>query len=81
MTDIIPACRERTNLISWNDIFTKQLQVYIYKPFVLQRLDGSIRGDLRKKALDRFNAEGSEVKLCSMNYNLVPFQHIGDNNW
>ena len=26
-------------------------------------MDGSIRGDLRKQALDHFNAEGSEVKL------------------
>lgn len=26
-----------------------------------QRLDGSIKGELRKQALDHFNAEGSEV--------------------
>lgn len=28
---------------------------------VLQRLDGSIKGEMRKQALDHFNAEGSEV--------------------
>lgn len=27
----------------------------------LQRLDGSIKGEIRKQALDHFNAEGSEV--------------------
>lgn len=26
-----------------------------------QRLDGSIKGEIRKQALDHFNAEGSEV--------------------
>jgi len=29
----------------------------------LQRLDGSIKGEIRKQALDHFNAEGSEVRL------------------
>lgn len=29
--------------------------------FSRQRLDGSIRGEIRKQALDHFNAEGSEV--------------------
>lgn len=28
--------------------------------YILQRLDGSIRGDLRKDAIDHFNAEGSQ---------------------
>lgn len=28
----------------------------------LQRLDGSIKGEIRKQALDHFNAEGSEVR-------------------
>ena len=28
---------------------------------LLKRLDGSIRGDKRKQALDHFNAEGSQV--------------------
>lgn len=27
----------------------------------LQRLDGSIKGEIRKQALDHFNADGSEV--------------------
>lgn len=34
----------------------------------LQRLDGSIKGEIRKQALDHFNADGSEVRwarLCS----------------
>jgi len=30
-----------------------------YRRFSFQRLDGSIRGELRKQALDHFNAEGS----------------------
>lgn len=33
----------------------------------LQRLDGSIKGEIRKQALDHFNADGSEVRhawLC-----------------
>ncbi|POI32981.1 hypothetical protein CIB84_003266, partial [Bambusicola thoracicus] len=30
------------------------------KQEALQRLDGSIKGELRKQALDHFNAEGSE---------------------
>lgn len=28
---------------------------------LFQRLDGSIKGEIRKQALDHFNAEGSEV--------------------
>ncbi|KAL3867259.1 hypothetical protein ACJMK2_044474 [Sinanodonta woodiana] len=31
-----------------------------YRHFPYQRLDGSIRGDIRKQALDHFNAEGSQ---------------------
>ncbi|XP_022105891.1 chromodomain-helicase-DNA-binding protein 1-like isoform X2 [Acanthaster planci] len=31
-----------------------------YKHFPFQRLDGSIQGELRKQALDHFNAEGSQ---------------------
>lgn len=30
--------------------------------FNVQRLDGSIKGEIRKQALDHFNAEGSEVR-------------------
>lgn len=37
------------------------IKTFIPGLFLLQRLDGSIRGDLRKQALDHFNAEGSEV--------------------
>lgn len=32
---------------------------------LLQRLDGSIKGEMRKQALDHFNAEGSEVLKSS----------------
>ncbi|KAJ7384593.1 transcriptional regulator [Desmophyllum pertusum] len=39
------------------DILADYLQ---QRRFLFQRLDGSIRGDLRKQALDHFNAEGSE---------------------
>ncbi|XP_043919808.1 chromodomain-helicase-DNA-binding protein 1 [Protopterus annectens] len=31
-----------------------------YRQFAFQRLDGSIKGEIRKQALDHFNAEGSE---------------------
>lgn len=30
---------------------------------MFQRLDGSIKGEIRKQALDHFNAEGSEVSM------------------
>ncbi|XP_052277549.1 chromodomain-helicase-DNA-binding protein 1-like isoform X3 [Dreissena polymorpha] len=39
------------------DILSEYLQL---RHFQYQRLDGSIRGDLRKTALDHFNAEGSQ---------------------
>ncbi|XP_052793171.1 chromodomain-helicase-DNA-binding protein 1-like isoform X2 [Mya arenaria] len=39
------------------DILSEYLQM---RHFQFQRLDGSIRGDLRKTALDHFNAEGSQ---------------------
>lgn len=32
----------------------------------VQRLDGSIKGEMRKQALDHFNAEGSEVSGRSL---------------
>lgn len=41
---------------------TGSVRVFILS---LQRLDGSIKGELRKQALDHFNAEGSEV--CILN--------------
>lgn len=51
--------------------------------FLLQRLDGSIKGEIRKQALDHFNAEGSEVcvlilpalvpALSTLEYILIPF--------
>ena len=33
----------------------------VLKRFPYQRLDGSIRGEQRRRALDHFNAEGSQV--------------------
>ncbi|KAG2466975.1 CHD1 protein, partial [Polypterus senegalus] len=33
------------------------------RQFLFQRLDGSIKGEMRKQALDHFNAEGSEVNI------------------
>ncbi|KAG9487979.1 hypothetical protein GDO78_007660 [Eleutherodactylus coqui] len=33
------------------------------RQFPFQRLDGSIKGEIRKQALDHFNAEGSEVNI------------------
>lgn len=35
--------------------------------FLFQRLDGSIKGEIRKQALDHFNAEGSEVGTGTWN--------------
>jgi len=40
--------------------------------FFSQRLDGSIKGEIRKQALDHFNADGSEV--CQMG---LPFLQRG----
>lgn len=39
------------------DILAEYLQ---RRHFPFQRLDGSIKGELRKQALDHFNAEGSQ---------------------
>lgn len=38
----------------------------------LQRLDGSIKGEIRKQALDHFNAEGSEVCKLQIISKLLP---------
>uniref|UniRef100_A0A803XVN3 DNA helicase n=1 Tax=Meleagris gallopavo TaxID=9103 RepID=A0A803XVN3_MELGA len=57
--------RERGNrvlifsqMVRMLDILAEYLK---YRQFPFQRLDGSIKGELRKQALDHFNAEGSEV--------------------
>lgn len=42
------------------DILAEYLQ---RKHFPFQRLDGSIKGEIRRQALDHFNAEGSQVCL------------------
>ncbi|XP_069481555.1 chromodomain-helicase-DNA-binding protein 1 [Ambystoma mexicanum] len=56
--------RERGNrvlifsqMVRMLDILAEYLK---YRQFSFQRLDGSIKGELRKQALDHFNAEGSE---------------------
>uniref|UniRef100_A0A8C3UNZ4 Chromodomain helicase DNA binding protein 1 n=1 Tax=Catharus ustulatus TaxID=91951 RepID=A0A8C3UNZ4_CATUS len=56
--------RERRNrvlifsqMVRMLDILAEYLK---YRQFPFQRLDGSIKGELRKQALDHFNAEGSE---------------------
>ncbi|XP_058279854.1 chromodomain-helicase-DNA-binding protein 1-like isoform X3 [Hirundo rustica] len=59
--------RERGNrvlifsqMVRMLDILAEYLK---YRQFPFQRLDGSIKGELRKQALDHFNAEGSENDL------------------
>lgn len=49
------------------DVLAEYLQL---RHFNFQRLDGSIRGELRKQALDHFNAEGSQV------YNVSEFSML-----
>ncbi|KAG8456346.1 hypothetical protein GDO86_002215 [Hymenochirus boettgeri] len=56
--------RERGNrvlifsqMVRMLDILAEYLK---YRQFTFQRLDGSIKGEIRKQALDHFNAEGSE---------------------
>ncbi|XP_071486143.1 chromodomain-helicase-DNA-binding protein 1-like [Diadema antillarum] len=46
-----------SQMVRMLDILSDYLQ---YKHFQYQRLDGSIRGEIRKQALDHFNAEGSQ---------------------
>lgn len=46
-----------SQMVRMLDILAEYLQ---QRHFLFQRLDGSIKGDLRKQALDHFNAEGSE---------------------
>ncbi|XP_034324831.2 chromodomain-helicase-DNA-binding protein 1 isoform X1 [Magallana gigas] len=46
-----------SQMVRMLDILAEYLQM---RHFQYQRLDGSVRGDLRKQAMDHFNAEGSE---------------------
>lgn len=46
-----------SQMVRMLDILAEYLQK---KHFPFQRLDGSIKGELRKQALDHFNAEGSQ---------------------
>ncbi|XP_065415328.1 chromodomain-helicase-DNA-binding protein 2 isoform X30 [Chrysemys picta bellii] len=64
---LLTRLRERGNrvlifsqMVRMLDILAEYLAIKHY-PF--QRLDGSIKGEIRKQALDHFNAEGSEVNI------------------
>ncbi|TKS73409.1 Chromodomain-helicase-DNA-binding protein 2 [Collichthys lucidus] len=64
---LLTRLRERGNrvlifsqMVRMLDILAEYLAKHRY-PF--QRLDGSIKGEIRKQALDHFNAEGSEVNI------------------
>uniref|UniRef100_A0A673HDB3 Chromodomain-helicase-DNA-binding protein 1-like n=1 Tax=Sinocyclocheilus rhinocerous TaxID=307959 RepID=A0A673HDB3_9TELE len=46
-----------SQMVRMLDILAEYLK---YRQFLFQRLDGSIKGEMRKQALDHFNAEGSE---------------------
>ncbi|XP_017774812.1 PREDICTED: chromodomain-helicase-DNA-binding protein 1 isoform X2 [Nicrophorus vespilloides] len=46
-----------SQMVRMLDILGEYLQ---YRHFPFQRLDGSIKGELRRQALDHFNAEGSQ---------------------
>ena len=46
-----------SQMVRMLDILSEYLT---FRRFAFQRLDGSIRGELRKQALDHFNAEGSQ---------------------
>lgn len=55
-----------SQMVMMLDVLAEYLQL---RHFNFQRLDGSIRGELRKQALDHFNAEGSPVNnLCALIY-------------
>lgn len=58
------------------DILAQYLQ---YRRFPFQRLDGSIKGEIRRQALDHFNAEGSSVSEIWSIYAYIIGWH--DNNY
>lgn len=45
--------------------------------FSFQRLDGSIKGELRRQALDHFNADGSQVRRIHF-CNIVFMCRVGE---
>lgn len=49
-----------SQMVRMLDILAQYLQ---YRRFPFQRLDGSIKGEVRRQALDHFNAEGSNVSV------------------
>ncbi|XP_030648443.1 chromodomain-helicase-DNA-binding protein 2 [Chanos chanos] len=61
---LLTRLRERGNRVLIFSQMVRMLDIladYLaFKRYQFQRLDGSIKGELRKQALDHFNAEGSE---------------------
>ena len=47
-----------SQMVRMLDLLADYLQL---RHFPFQRLDGGMRGDLRRQALDHFNADGSQV--------------------
>lgn len=54
-----------SQMVRMLDILAHYLQL---RRFPFQRLDGSISGDLRRQALDHFNAEGSSVRAVEVRH-------------
>lgn len=59
-----------SQMVRMLDILAEYLQ---RRHFPFQRLDGSIKGEIRKQALDHFNAEGSTVSYIILlnNFNVL----------
>ena len=51
-----------SQMVMMLDLIAEYLEL---KHFSYQRLDGSIKGELRRQAMDHFNAEGSNVSTQS----------------
>ncbi|KAJ8271989.1 hypothetical protein COCON_G00108480 [Conger conger] len=64
MDKLLTRLRERGNRVLIFSQMVRMLDIlaeYLaFKRYPFQRLDGSIKGEIRKQALDHFNAEGSE---------------------
>ena len=59
-----------SQMVMMLDVLAEYLQL---RHFNFQRLDGSIRGELRKQALDHFNAEGSQVSRAVPECSSIPW--------
>lgn len=57
-----------SQMVRMLDILGEYLQK---RHFPFQRLDGSIKGELRRQALDHFNAEGSQVNILPINLIII----------